>query len=171
METRHIRFYISELIAALEAYGKLRRPSISEALTYYYNWAYARGWRIISVLGHGGRQRIWTGAGDRSTQLEIQELDYAYEVVMAGEDTDGTCDFIEAFPVVVAVRDIVEELEARGWVIDADRDGYQKEDGYLYIAGGQIAKLPLERVFDWDSPEGVAEACDLLESNAVRMGI
>lgn len=165
-EARHVRFYISELIAALEAYGKLRRPSVSEAMTFYYNWAMARGWRLVSVLGRGHRKQIWTGCGDRSTQLEVQERDNHYEVVWAGDTTDGTCDFIEAFPVIQDVRDVIEILEIRGWTLDPDRDGYCTEDGLLFIPGKRLAELPIKTTYDFDSQDGVEAAADLLEQEA-----
>jgi len=162
---RHVRFKASELIQSLECYGKIRRPSISEAMSYYYNWAMSRGWSLVAVIGHVGKELIWVGAGDRTNQLEMLQLDAHYEVVWRGEDVDGTCDFIEAFPSAAAVVQIIEELENRDWRMHADVDGYTKGAGL--IRGEDIYKIALTaRVGGGGVISGLSGLVDILESDA-----
>jgi hypothetical protein len=124
---QHVRFNISELIQSLECYGRLKKPSISEAMSYYYNWAQARGWRLKAVVGSIAPRRIWVGTGERSNQLEIQEKDELYEVVWEAEDAEGSPDFIEHHPTEIGAVRLIEGLEDCGWEIDPSSDGYIKE--------------------------------------------
>lgn len=169
--TRHIRFHLSELIQALECYGKLRRPSVSEALSFYYNWAQARGWRMRGVIGYPvSNRKIWVGSGDRTTQLEILDQDMAYEVVWSADDADGTPDFLEVFPVVEMVQRIVEELEDRGWLLAPDTDGYVRRfpfgEGFedRHISGQQIYKASIGLKVDGELDAVVSGVVDGLEA-------
>lgn len=143
---KHVRFHLNELVQALECYGKLRRPSVCQALDFYYAWALARGWTYKAGFGYPVKARtLWIGGGDHANpQLEIQERDVLYEVVWSADDsTDGTCDFLEAFPVVDIVQRIIEVLEDRGWGLDPERDGYQKAGGDR-ISGAAIYHASLQ---------------------------
>lgn len=172
LTTRHVRFHLSELVQALECYGQLQRPSVVEALSFYYNWAQARGWRMQGVLGYPVQNRkIWVGSGDRTTQLEILDQDMAYEVVWSADDSDGTPDFLEVFPVVEMVQRIVEELEDRGWTLAPETDGYVKrfsmgdqafED--RDISGHQIYKVSIGMKAGGELAAVVASVVDGLEA-------
>lgn len=161
-EARHVRFYISELAEALEAYQKLKAPSISEALTYYYRWAMARGWHLKSAGGTATRPRVWLARQERSSQLEVQSVDTLYDVVWISEDAHGSPDFLESHSVAGLLATVIEGLEDRGWVLDPDRDGYAREGGY--IAGQVLAQVPIKHPFDPADPQSVQAAVDALEA-------
>lgn len=171
---KHVRFHLSELVQALECYGKLHRPGVCEALDYYYNWAQARGWVFRAGFGYPVKgSKIWIGTGDRNAQLEIQEQEVLYEVVWSGEDTDGTCDFLEAFPVVSMVQRIIEVLEDRGWFMDADTDGYSRvfswgKDGHemRHISGEDIYRAALKLKPDGELDSVVEGIVENLEARA-----
>lgn len=140
MTLRHVRFQISDLIQALEVYGKAHRPSISEALDAYYVWALGRGWKLVSMAASVLPNRIWVSAGERSCQLEIQERDMLYDLVWTSENalSADTPDYLEVYPVAHFAGRVVEVLMDRGWEMHPREDGFMKPGRFKPIFGREI---------------------------------
>ena len=115
----HVRFKLTDLIRAVTvAMGEGCIPTVPEALTYYWNWATGRNWRLLAVSNQMDPNSAILSL-ENHPQLEIRNEEF-WNVLWEGEDPDGGCDLVEETGVFVGfpnqVTPVVHELRRRGWV-------------------------------------------------------
>jgi hypothetical protein len=137
----HARFRLSDLIKAVQKALSVT-PTVPAALTYYWNWASARGWRLKAVSNQMDPNQVILSV-ERSPQLEMRNEEY-WNVIWAADDvTDGSPDLVEdmgvsQFPQSLLEREVVGLLGERGWVETVS--GEFAKYGYLPIDYSEIVE-------------------------------
>jgi hypothetical protein len=89
----HVRFNLTELIAAARKAMQVEvNPTVQQALTFYWNWAAARGWKLLAVTN-----QMDTNMGKLTSTGENWELRHEefWNVVWSAEDSTGWCDLVQ----------------------------------------------------------------------------
>lgn len=164
----HVRFRLTDLIRSAQmALGTNNKPSVQEALTYYWNWARNRGWHLVAVTNQMDPNQTILSI-ENSPQLELRNEEF-WNVIWRGEDTDGGCNLVETFGPFKATMmnqeqaslmvEVLHELRNRGWV--------ETEDATEHPGRGlEVSFLDLtNRIHDLHTAMTPQELADEIESD------
>lgn len=141
-QIKHVRFLLSDLIKAVQVAAKLEKvPTVSEALTYYWNLITSRKWVLIGVTNQMDPNSTMLCL-ERAPQLEMRNEEF-WNVILIGEDTLGDCDLVAETKVsrkAVVMDDIMACFKDHGWEFIAAEDEFRKE-GFLPISLNTVEYL------------------------------
>lgn len=115
----HVRFKLSDLIGAVQSLEKkTTRPSVQEALGFYWNWALGRGWALVAVTSQLDPSSAVLNI-ENSPQLELRNEEF-WNVIWSGEDTRGSANLLEFeqksdISSADLFSSVVYQLLAEGW--------------------------------------------------------
>jgi len=126
----HVRFKLSDLIKAVQAIQQLdQTPSVQEALTFYWNWAQKRQWKLLAVSNQMDPNTTVLNI-ENSPQLEIRNEEFWNVIWIAEEVVTSSPDLIKEVPPAVIDRKfqrVLMELKDRGWIITTS-DFFERDD-------------------------------------------
>lgn len=142
----HVRFSLRDLIQAATRLwmGPRSVMTAAEALTYYWNWAAARGWRLVSSFAAIDPRdyHLRVECGDQLEHLPNEQWNVAWR----GEDTSARPDLVAEAGLITlpsAVREVVYELVRRDWQWCC----WPNNDSPVLIRGG-YGSLTLDQVVE-----------------------
>ena len=134
-----VRFSLRHLATAVARNTRDFGAPLSAVLDHYLDWAFTRGWSLVSVWGSPDPSTLTMATLERSEQRGMVS-DEQITVVWLGGDELETPDYLVAYPVP-DLSGFLVWLEDQGFELDQDRDGYYHPEGGGYIAGTHLAKL------------------------------
>jgi len=118
-ELRHVRFSLSDLIYAVQAFrGDTTPLSADQALTWYWNWASDRGWKLKMIANQIDSAKLASRI-ECGSQFEWAAEEY-WNVVWSGEDIQASPDLVSEASVrdlSAAAKLVLSELFKRGWTV------------------------------------------------------